>query len=419
MKPKILVISNDCFSKSSSNGRTMANFFSQWPKDKIAQFYIHDYNLSKETCENYYHITDQDVLKSMFFIKPRKVNNKTSSSNSNSSSGVNRNALTMLLRNFAWNLGIWKKYGFSKWVLSYNPDIVLLQAGDSPFMYNLAVSICKKTQAKLVIYNSEGYYFKNYDYFKSKGIAHLIYPIFLHVLKNSLEKAYAISCHNIYSCGQLKEAYDEKFKQNASVIYTSSSMKMIFKDNFTCKKPIISYCGNLGVNRHKSLIEIGTIIHDFDNDMCLDVYGRLPNSIIKDELENCKGINYKGLVSYDEVQSIMYNSDINIHVESFEKFYIEDLKYGFSTKIADSLSCGTCFLVYAPKDIACVTYLQNNNAAHVVTNKNDLKSILYRIINDVEYRQKYLLNASKVAKQNHDQDRNIQKFQSILLKVYK
>ena len=60
-------------------------------------------------------------------------------------------------------------------------------------------------------------------------------------------------------------------------------------------------------------------------------------------------------------EEVIANSDLLVHVESFEKFYTRDLKYAFSTKIADSLASGIPLFMYGAEQISCTRYLKNNN----------------------------------------------------------
>ena len=75
---KLLVVSNEPFSASSSNGRTLMNFFIGYPKEKLAQFYIHG-NPDESFCANYYQNSDNDALR--YFLFKRKKRNKVSSEN--------------------------------------------------------------------------------------------------------------------------------------------------------------------------------------------------------------------------------------------------------------------------------------------------------------------------------------------------
>ena len=81
-------------------------------------------------------------------------------------SSVRKNPLTCLLRDHLWRSKTWSTKRFWRWVTSFNPQVVLLQAGDMPYLYDLALIVCQKTQSKLVIYNSEDYYFKTWNYMK-------------------------------------------------------------------------------------------------------------------------------------------------------------------------------------------------------------------------------------------------------------
>ena len=63
--PRILVISNNCFSKTNSNGRTLGNFFTGWPKDRLAQFYIQNEIPDFDVCEQFFRVTDSEAMKAL------------------------------------------------------------------------------------------------------------------------------------------------------------------------------------------------------------------------------------------------------------------------------------------------------------------------------------------------------------------
>ena len=416
-RPKVLVISNNCFSNTSSNGRTLGNYFIGWPKEYLAQFFLSgspDYNY----CNNFFQVSDREALNAIFFKKNiggqvvHFYNHKTNSVETGKE--IKRNAFTMLSRNIVWKLGAWKRSGYWKWVKSFNPDIVLLQAGDFAFLFDLARETALKLNAKLVIFNTEAYYYKNYDYFRSNGFVHFLYPVFLRQLRRALKKAYSKMSYVVYCCDQLKNAYALDFKNKAETIYTSSEIKYEKKQK-TTDTFITSYCGNLGLKRHESLIEVANTIQEISSDLYVDVYGKIPSEEVKKAFDECKGIKYHGFVSYDQVKEIIRNSDLLLHVESFDEFYKEDLKFGFSTKIADYLCSGNCFLLYAPETVACYQYLKDNNIAYVAADKSDLKNILSRLVAFPNERTKYREEALLIAKKNHNAETNNYKFQNLLI----
>lgn len=407
----LIVISHEGFSKTSSNGRTLGNFLVGWPKENLAQFYIKESDLDYSLCKNYFHVTDQNA-KRAFFGKGMI------SSTQNSSNVVrknSRNSVTMFAREIVWTLGNWKTRGFTKWINEFNPDCVLLQAGDSAFSFRLAIWLSKTKSIPLIVYNSENYYFKKFDYFRSTGIPHILYPIYHRYYLMQYRLLMMNAQRVIYNTEDLASDYNSIFHVPYNVIYTSSEIQYYKKAE--SDRICMSYLGNLGLGRHKLLIEIGEILLRSGSFVKLNVYGKFPNDSIKKEILDCAGIDYKGFVDYDSVKKIMQNSDVLVHVENFDPFYKEGLKRAFSTKIADSLASGACFLLYAPHELTCYRYLQKNDAAFLASSHEELEQTILRLLFDNKYKEKHITNAIELVKNNHNLDRNAMKFQTILHEV--
>lgn len=107
----------------------------------------------------------------------------------------------------------------------------------------------------------------------------------------------------------------------------------------------------------------------------------------------------------------MMDTDYLIHAESFEEYYKNDLKYAFSTKIADCLSSGHPFIVLAPEEVASSKYLKKYNAAFVISDFRNIKHELEKFIYDDKMRSRTISNALKCVEKNHNHKKN-----SILLK---
>ena len=114
----------------------------------------------------------------------------------------------------------------------------------------------------------------------------------------------------------------------------------------------------------------------------------------------------------------MYESDILLHVENFSEFYLEDVKYGFSTKIADSLMSGRCFFLYAPESLACSQYMLKYNPDCFASNKEELKIKLSKLIFNEEARINCALKNLNIAKQNHSIEVIQSQFKKIIDSIY-
>lgn len=420
MNVKVLVLSNECFSKITSNGRTLGNFFANWPKDYLAQFFISGIP-DFEFCNNYFQVSDRQALNAL--LNKDNVGGRVDAKNlpltQNTGTGaekckIKRNALTMLLREFVWQTGKLKKSGYWEWAEKFKPQIVLLQAGDCAFMFDLACKTAKMFGAKLVIYNTEGYYFKEFDYFKGTGIPHSVYPVFRNKLRNAIQRGYSKADFAIFNCEALRSDYCKEFSIPSTVIYTATDLLGTNSEKENNCNFIVTYAGNLGVGRPQSLVDIANVLQEIGCDYYLDVYGAIPNDEVKELFESCDGIHFHGRVSYENVKKIISESDLLIHVEGFDPYYIEDLKYAFSTKIADCLASNRCFLMYASTSFAGTRYLLENKAAYVAENKKELKDILFKLITLPETREKYIDNACKLALSNHDKNTSVAAFQKIL-----
>lgn len=192
-------------------------------------------------------------------------------------------------------------------------------------------------------------------------------------------------------------------------------MQMGNPPKFIDGKIKISYLGGLGHGRDLAIIDVGDVLTNIDDNLHIDVYGPADKDVVK-RLSNAKGVSYHGKVSYDKVIDIINESDVLFHVEPISEDY-NHLKYGFSGKIADSVSSGKCFVLYAPKELACSKYIIETGAGWFADNKAKLKEVILNIMNNTKERNAVLEKAKVVAEQNHSFEGNARKFQNILLNV--
>lgn len=416
--PRLLIVSNNCLSKSDSNGRTLGNFIDGWPKENVAQFCIHDRDKDWDVCSNYYVVSDAQAVKAFVFGKTtdghRTAREKDViiSSHTVMQKGIARTPASMLVRDIAWKSLRWKKEKFDLWVDEFNPEVVLFQAGDLPALYDIAVRLAKDKGIPLVIYNSEEYYFKDYCYFGEDASFKWLYPLFHKKLKKSVKSALQYATGSIYISDYLKRLYDTEFGKNSITIMTSATDESgrVKKGSVSEGQGTIVYGGNLGIGRHKALIEIGEALQHIDQSLRIDVYGMSDDQGVIDELRSSRGVNYVGMIPYHELQEKTKEARLLVHVESTKPYYLRDIKYGFSTKIADSLASRVPFFVYASDKLTSVQYLKDNKCAIISTNKNHLVEKLKTALFNDEERKKCVSNALVIAAKNHSMKKNREAF---------
>lgn len=399
---KVLVISNACFSNTDSNGRTLAQLFSGFSSNEIAQFFVYgipDFSV----CQDYYKVTDYDALTS--FLRQKEVGDviKSAFSDTNYSdvSSVKKRKKTprtMLLREIAWKYGRWNGKKLHQWLDKIQPKCIVLFVADNIFLLELAYKVAEKYQVPIIMYSTEDYYFKEYNYItKKRSIA---YKMFHEKLKKAYHKIEKYVAKGLFNTQELAMAYGKAFQFPCEALYAKSDIDFI--ENATIptdhKKVVVSYLGNMGLNRHKALIALADMLSEVDPDIKLNVYGKIPENAREDLLEN-SNILYRGFVDYEEVVRVMHSSTLLVHVEDDNAFYNIDLKHAFSTKIADSVCSGTPFLIYAPEMLAETKFLKRQKCAFVVSEPIDLKNRLQVALFNLEERQNVLQNA-RIAKES-------------------
>ena len=370
---KVLVVSFDCFNSSSSNGRSLGSLLQLTEDLIIYQIYIK--NGKPDFIKGDYCFIDENKL-------PKKLFNTNKcchffSFNQNSEHNLeflDRNCVVkrsfkrkktpfkMFCRNMVWKLSSISLKKIYSWSLNIKPDYVLIQAGDLPFLFDFGRKIAKKCKSKIVFYCTENYPFKkrNYTNLKKKS---LIYPF----LRRKLFRATKHVVENAESLIFLTSSLEQEYKKNYDI---TGKTYVIYPCSDIAPMPpaplndciIFSYCGNLGLGRHKTLIEIAKILSEKYKNSKFIICGNGNNKEIT-EIKEIENVNYLGTVSYETVLEIYNISNYIFHVESFDKLIANDSVHAFSGKIADCISTGRPFIFVGPDNLCEYQFLNDTGGA--------------------------------------------------------
>lgn len=421
--PRVLIVSNNSISKSSNTGRTLANLFNGWSKDRLAQFCISTTEPDYDVCENYYLLTDRSMLEGLKHLRKGKrcdieENIGTEGNTIIAGKKAFKTPLKMLARQIVWSGRRWESSEFRKWVDDFNPEIVFLWNSDCMFVLDIARNISEEREIPIVMYNTEGYYFFDKNIYKPDNyFGSAFYPVFHHFYKHHFKKMMKRVAFSVHLNSMLRDDYYNIFGGKAFVLYTGSNLKFD-SSNLHLNNPTFSYLGNLEFDRHIALIEIAETLQTIDELYKVDIYGKAPSEIVERELKNCSGISYHGVIPYEDVVNVIYNSTILFHAETKEEKFQYYLRYGFSTKIADSIASGHPFLMFSSPDIAGAKYVIETDAAWFAKDRNELKKTIETILTNENERERVLSNAKRIAQENHDARKNSLIIQEELKKLY-
>lgn len=415
--PRTLVFSNNSFSHSNSNGRTLGNLFVGWPKERLAQFAIMCLDPDFGLCSNYYQVKDGEALAALLkgekAVTGTAVNPTTVASTQRYGGSGGKTALRMLIRNAVWNTRRGLGPRFKSWLDSFAPEVIVVQSGDSAFMLSLARRVARQRNIPLVIYNTEGYLFFDHNFMHAHWSDAVAFPIFKWHYRRAFRKALKASAASVYLNGKLRDDYCAYMPHRVTVIYNSSSLQFMPKDKLA-NPPRISYLGNLGIRRYEALAEVGAVLQSMSPQLHIDVYGAA-DTAKADYLNAAPGVRYCGVLPYAEVVEKIRQSDIIFHVEKNDPVLCRELRYAFSTKIADSICSGTDFVVYAPANLACSQYVTETGAAWHADTPDKLRELLRQLLSpDNTRRLEVLANARKAAS-SHKLEANAETFRQILV----
>lgn len=426
--PRVLVVSHNMFGYTGNMRKTLNNMFNGWDKDKIAQISFLSELPESDICDNYYRITDFDVMKSAITRKPcgRKLDNEYISKlkadlDTGSGKGsiisriygsINKKAsFWSYLRNKAWKLCKWNSASLNEWLDEFAPECVFFASGDYSFSYIVAHTIAKIRNIPLIVYCCDDYYI---NAFNNRGwLAKRNRKEFMAVVNDTIAYSSAI----VTICDKMTADYKKLFDEEN--IYTlNTNAEIILKEKQKTNR--ISYIGNVSLGRAEQLADIGKALHEIDAENkpdYIDVYSATTDEEKLSLLSHDNGIDFKGKLDRNGVMDTIAGSMAVIHTESFDEALVKRVMYSVSTKIPDSLASGTCIIAYGPKKVASMEYLANNDAACVINSKDELKARLKEIIENEDLRRHYEENAVKLADKNHNVDENRELLRNIIINV--
>lgn len=367
------------------NGRTVKDTFSYIGQENM-RCYCNvrlNQNLSSDDC---FCVDDSDIYKFKFFKKMfyKKNCQKLESFKSDIVNKHSKKTPALcLLRYLAWKISyLFWKHRFFKWVAQRKVDYIVYNPGDISFNNFLALKLAKKTNAKLIIYNTEFYYFKTWNYLKKQNA---IYPLFIKNFRHSFDKVmkYALLC--IYNLPELADLYRKHFPLNKHIYAMHPSLIEQIPENKQPlgKDPLFYYSGSLDKRRHVTLFEFATKLSKIFPNSKILIHGNLGTAITKDDLLGYSNIVYDGLHPYDDVKRIlMGNNVVLVSLSPIDSYATKNNYYGFSTKLADCISSLNPF-IHIGSVTAETECIAKYHLGYLASSIDEIETILNQLKDDV------------------------------------
>jgi len=402
---KILAISNAPWDDRNSVGNTQSNWFSDWPDTKISSVYTREAMPDNKCCQSYFQVTIGDIARHFFMRKrigkifqPKNILGKFSTSTLESkmvisTKGWKRKVLQFIVE-IVYSSKIWFNQKLKNYIKDFQPNIVFCFAIAEPFRYNIVKYVKKHTNAKVVMWVADDVYGQTYG---MNTLTRYIYRKRYREMFTMADKVYGVS-------QMLCEEYMNLYKIQITPLFKGCDMT-------PCKKKVgnpiqVVYAGNLLYGRDETLATLAAGISEINHGekkIQLSVYS---GTLVSDEMR--ESLNIEGCSTlyaarpYEEIKKIMSEADIVLHVESFRKEQIKNVRLSFSTKIIDCMQSGSAMMVIGPKGIASVEYPRKIDGVFVVDDLSLIRKTLCEIVKNPHQIDKGANCLSEFAKRYHD-----------------
>lgn len=424
MKPRVLIVGTVPYCTKATS-RAFASYFTDWPRDKLAQIFSSTKVPPKGHCETLYQITDQrllyarlhrDISVGRVFHYDQLPDEWTDNSREVKSRfisklydfGRKKLSVTMLLRKWLWAKKYWCTESLNDWLDKFAPECVFLSLSNDFFIQDIAMYVADRFDIPIVVSIGDDYYF-NY----SKTVSPL-YHWYKLTYRKALRKVFARCQRAVYISDKIRNKYESSFGLTGKTVYLSSDIcRRPFREiNEYCPK--ISYFGNIKMGRNRSLCDIGKALKRINGNWYLDIYSNESDSSYYRVFNKVDNIRFHGSIPYNEVKQKISESDIFVIVEGFRKKDIAWSRYSLSTKAADAVSGGVQVLVYGSEECGVIEYMKNIHCAAVCTNAEQLEDCIVHLIKDKDFQRKNYENAVNIAEGNHSLTRSAGIFSRIV-----
>lgn len=396
---KVLVISRSPWRMDNSFGNTYSNIFKGMADIEIANIFLcdgkPDYCIEEVT--RYYQIRESEMLNSIKhpFSKERygkeifrDSDYKLEDKNYQKTFKLGQKKrwpIFYILRDCIWNYGRKNWNDIYKFVDGFKPDLVFMPLYYANYVSKFALKLLNYLKVPLVMEVSIDVYSLRQLSFDPLYWLHR-FSVRKNI-RNIIKK-----CSYLYTISDIqKQDYEKMLKIKCGILYKFLDRGRLIKDSIIDEE-MFAFTGNIGNGRWKILALLGKEIRELGLGK---LYIYTPTQITNKMREELKYCELNGPIKSEEVVLIQNKARYLVHVESFSKKNVLEVRYSISTKIMDYLSLDKEIIAIGPNNIASIEFLKQYNKAHVCTSIKTIRNSLENLDKTQTEDKKEVLDLSR------------------------
>ena len=412
MEPlKILLITRECLRSDSNEGNTLLNLFAGLPV-RLSNIYCKPGLPDNAACNSYFQLTDRMALKSLLKKEPMgRVVQAEHPGQTNAAAGERENKrLYDMFRNHNWEIFylareiLWQLAGvesekLARFVQKEAPDVIV-----APLCYSRYVLAVQRFAIKTAEIPAVTYVYDDLYSLRQFRLSPL-YWLNRFLLRGAIRKTMPLYQFAYTMTEQQAQEYQKYFDLPLKVLRKGAQI--------SCRQTIkhegvrLIYAGGIYYGRDRTLVKVADAVRKLreeGNDVELHIYTGSP---LKRKMEiplNDGAASFvHPAVSAGELARRYDESDIALHVESFQKKNALLTRLSFSTKIVDCLASGCAVLAICPSINAGWQYLKENDGALCVEKLATVENAVRALVTHTELRRCYEEKAALLLREKHDE----------------
>ncbi|MBO5067195.1 MAG: hypothetical protein J6C62_02170 [Clostridia bacterium] len=424
-EPKILVFTVNSWN-SLLGDNTWASLLLEYKNTNVANIYIREERPDSNACDNYFCISEEKIIKSVFKRKTKtgtrvfRVNQETEQTETQKKHNERyhkmkqkRRYSMLFARELVWKIGKWKTKELNEFLDEFKPNIILYSFEGYIHLNRIVRYAIKRTGAKAIGYIWDD----NFTYKQSRKLGYKFYRFFQ---RKSLKKLAKQTQEFFAIAPKTKQEADRFFGINCTVLSKPLNAQPQAETYIDLQKPLkMLYTGNLLIGRDQTLYKISRALKELNKnqiEIVLDVYTQTELSS-----ENLKLLQHDSC----KVHSAIPQSEVLVkQKEADTLLFLEDLsdknlmaRLSFSTKITDYFSTGKCIFAVGNSDLAPIQYFKDTKSAIVIDKEADILIGLSHLLS-AENLANYAKNAVRCGNINHGAEHINKTFSSVINRVY-